>query len=218
MINKGLYKLVFTLSLMFLFSASIHAQEIEVSGIFGSSSSKEFSSNTGMSFGYYHFIHDSRLGISFSYTSNKNEYNEITDSPNDPDLKYIARYKPNNKRSTVNLNYAYTLVDNERSKLFVGANLGLCNYSMAGTYNQLAMDTIPAGEFNYNFTQRNKLALGLLLDYELTNVIFKYFSTSIKIHPELLAYNSQILPGNNEAQIIKWMGFELALKYNFRGN
>ena len=201
-----------TIILSFI-SCSIFSQEIELNGKYSYGTTNEFNNNIGYGIGYFHHLNNNRLGISYSQDFCNTPYDNIYNSLEDGISKYIKEYEPNNTRLRVNLTYSYNLLMNPKSKLYIGCTLGINYYLLRGEYDRIENGLISAGHFDYNYSVKNRLGFGFLLEYELTEIIHKRLSTSIRIQPEITSYEKFMMVGSYDPWIIGWLNFELGVKY-----
>ncbi len=113
----------------------------------------------------------------------------------------------------INLIYSYSLIENENSSLYLGYSLGLNYYKLKGSYTRTANGDLSGGVFNYAYNRKKRFGLGLLIEYELKQIISKRFSTSIKINPELTAFDKFGTRGGQLPWAIGWLNFSIGLKY-----
>ncbi len=67
----------------------IWGQQVDVSGLYAGSTTKDFKNNWGYDLGYNHFIGDGRIGISFRQYFFNSEYDDIYTSSEDGISMYI---------------------------------------------------------------------------------------------------------------------------------
>ena len=121
-----------------LTSTAVFSQQIDVSGLYSSSTLNTFKDNWGFDVGYNHFINNNRLGVSFRYYAYNTEYDDIYTSDADGVSKEITEHDPQNRRIAINLIYSYSLIKNEKSNLYLGCNVGLNYFKLQEKVNQTA--------------------------------------------------------------------------------
>lgn len=208
-------KIQILLALLFI-SSICWSQQVEISGIYYSSSILEFNNGLGYSMGYNHFIKKSRLGISFRQYSFNKGYDKIYTSSSDGFSKYIEEYSPKHKRIGVYLDYSYKIVEHEKSNLYAGLSTGINYYILKGSYTSIANGNNPEGDFTYDKNENNRIGFGFLIEYELTEVISKRISTSMRINPEVASLAGFGMTGIYTPGFATWMNFSVSLKYKFK--
>jgi hypothetical protein len=210
------YKMLILLGLLFVTTLS-WSQQIDVSGLYSSSTAKAYKNNWGFDFGYYYFVRNNRLGISFRQIYFNTEYDDIYTSSNDDGVsKYIKEYAPKHKRSTINLDYSYKLIENEKSNVYLGCSAGLNYFKLKGEYNRIENGNISGGQFYYDYSVNNRFGFGLLLEYEVVGIFSDRVSSSIKINPEITAFDEWATFGGYDPWMIGWLNFSIGLKYQLK--
>src|SRR5690606_35867797 len=142
---------LFIIFLLFIVN-NIQGQQIDISGLYSSSTAKQLKNNWGYGLRYNHFIKNNKIGLSFKHYFYNTEYDDIRSSTEDGISKYIEEYKPQNSRITVNLIYSYILVDNEKSNLYLGYNVGLNYYHFKGEKTRIENGFVKGGQYTYDYT------------------------------------------------------------------
>jgi len=94
-------KYFITIFTLFLLNVS-QGQQIDVSGLYSSSTIKQLKNNWGYDLKYNHFINKNRIGLSFKYYFYNTEYDNIRTSLVDGVTKYIEEQEPQNRRIAIN--------------------------------------------------------------------------------------------------------------------
>ena len=196
-----------------LTSTAVFSQQIDVSGLYSSSTLNTFKDNWGFDVGYNHFINNNRLGVSFRYYAYNTEYDDIFMSNADGVSKDITEHDPQNRRIAINLIYSYSLIKNEKSNLYLGCNVGLNYFKLQEKVNQTANGFMSERTYEIDETINNRLGFGILIEYEIKKVILDRLSTSIKINPELTAYEKWGMTGTYDPWMIGWLNISIGLKY-----
>lgn len=194
-------------------TTTVCSQQIDISGLYSSSTTKEFKNNWGYDIGYNHFYRNNRFGISFRQYFYNTEYDDIYSSTEDGISKYIKEYDPQNKRISVNFIYSYGVIENEKSNLFIGVSAGLNYYKLNGSYTRIENGSISGGDFTYDYYKNNRIGFGFLIEYELTQIISDRISTAIKVNPELTSFDEFGTVGGYSPWMISWLNFSIGLKY-----
>ncbi|HOD89417.1 MAG: hypothetical protein QM212_04950 [Bacteroidota bacterium] len=202
---------IFTLFLINI----VQGQQIDVSALYSSSSAKQFKNNWAYDLKYNHFIKKNRIGLSFRHYFYNTKYDDIYLSTEDGVSKYIEIYEPQNRRIALNLIYSYTLVENEKSNLYIGCNIGINYFHLQGEKTRIENGFINGGNFKYNYRINSRLGLGFLIEYEISKIFSERISTSIMINPELTAYEKFGTLGGYDPWLIDWLNFSIGLKYRF---
>ncbi len=204
---------------VFSFISSIYGQETELKGIYANSNSKKYQANVGYGIGYNQYIKGkNRFGISISRFSFKKPYDNIYRSLEDGVSMYIDQVKPNNQRIALKLNYAFRLIDNSKSRLYFGPEIGLNYFINKERYDRIANGYITGGNFTSNYIEENILGIGFLLEFELKEVFYKRISTYLSINPEITSFGKFGLKGGYNQSYIGWMNFNLGVRYSIIKN
>jgi len=205
------------LSIVFLFSIyATFGQEIEINGAYASSSSKKFLNNFECGIGYNQYIKSkSRIGISLLLYFSTTQYDDIYNSTVDGTSQYIEQIDPNNKRLAVHVNYAFNLINNPKSSLFLGPEIGLNYFWIIEQYDRIPNGNITGGHFSSDYSKNNKISIGFLFEYELKEVINKNISTYLSIHPEITGFEKFGTKGSHNPMFIGWLNFNLGIRYYF---
>jgi len=197
------------------FISLTYGQEIEFGGVFASSSSKKFKNSFGYTVGYNQTVKlKNRLGFSFSQYFYNSAYDNIYHPEYDPASLSIEQIVPNNKRFTIKANYAFRLVNNPKSKLYFGPEIGLNYFKIKEQYERTANGTIEGGNFNSNYTVNNRIGIGFLMEYQLEEVIAKRISTYLSINPEFTSFEQIGTMGSPDPYFIGWLNFKFGIRYN----
>jgi len=200
--------------MIFSFISSIYGQEIELKGTYASSSSKKYKTNVGYSIGYNQFIKNkNRFGISVTHYFSKMSYDDIYGSTADGISIYIKRIEPNNQRIALKLNYVFRLIDNSKSRLYFGPEIGLNYFFINEQYERIANEYISGGNFTSNYTEINRIGIGFLLEFEIKEVINKKISTYLSLNPEITSFEKFGMMGGYDPYFIGWMNFNLGIRY-----
>ena len=207
-------------AILFLsFSIYSNSQELILSGQYSSSSSVKFKTNTGFEIGYNQNLKKHNLGLFFSNQYNKSDYNYFNSSTIDGVTKYIRKYNPNNKRTTINLLYAYNLINNTKSTLKIGLLFGLNYYHLKGSFYEIIIDyqnDITEERKTYDYKRENKIGYGINIEYEINEVIFKRISTFVRITTELSFFEKYGCSYTTTLWDVSWIDINLGIKYNFK--
>ncbi len=191
-------------------TSSLLGQDIEVSGIFASSSSKKFKNSFGYSLGYNKVVKTkNKLGISFSQISYGNSYDKIYNPTYDPSSLSITETDANNKKFALKLNYAFGLVNNPKSKLYLGPEIGLNYFHIKENTERIANGQIEGGNFDYDYWVKNRLGIGFVLEFQLDEVISKRISTVFSLNPEITAFEEFAAMGGADPWFYGWLNFKL---------
>ena len=199
------------------FSVFVSGQEIELTGTYASSTSTKFQHTFGGGVGYNQFItHRSRLGFFIGYLINTTPYHQSSASTTD--LSTVVRdARPYNQRVALKITYSFNLLKSARSMLFLGAEVGL-NYFIIDEKGEQTVTTrqgdVTSGSFINNTTVNNRVGVGMLIEYELKDIICKRISPFLSIHPEVTSYGRFGLKGSSDPALIGWMNFNVGVKYS----
>ncbi|MEA3494847.1 MAG: hypothetical protein U9R42_02310 [Bacteroidota bacterium] len=207
-------KQIILIIMIFSFIGSIYGQEIELKGIYASSSSKKYNTNVGYSIGYNQFVKaKNRFGISVIQYFSKTPYDDIYGSGEDGVSTYIEQVDPNNQRIALRLNYVFRLIDNSKSRLYFGPEIGLNYFFINEQYERISNEYISGGNFSSDYTETNRIGIGFLLEFEIKEVINKKISTYLSVNPEITSFEKFGMNGGYDPYFIGWMNFNLGIRY-----
>lgn len=208
-------KILILFSFMLIIS-SLKGQDIEISGIFASSSSKMFNNSFGYSLGYNRIVRTkNKLGISFSQYSYGATYDNIYHPEYDPSSLSITETDANNKRFALKLNYAFGLVNNPKSKLYLGPEIGLNYFHKKESTERIANGDIESANYTQDFWVNNRLGIGFLLEFQLDEVISERISTVFSVNPEITSFEKFGTTGSADPIFIGWLNFKLGIRYKY---
>ena len=201
-------KLIFVyLTIIPIFS---FGQQFVINGSFSSGSVKHYNKTYGFGIGYENLLKSqNKLGIYLGYSNFSKKYNDII-KPDGVEYK-ISTIEPNNKRIGLSLNYSFTLINNQNSKLFIGPSIGInyffVNENTFGEYN----------ESNYQVEKffLNKIGAGFIMEFEMYEVFSKRINLAFSLNPEITSFEKFYSMGSNYSWFIGWLNFNLGLKYSF---
>ena len=212
----------FILTIVLLcFSAFVWGQEIELTGTYAASTSVKFQNNLGGGVGYNHFLTPrSRLGFFVGYSINTTPYNDSFTSTTDL-MRFLKDVQPTNQRVALKFSYAFNLLKSSKSMLFIGAEVGLSYFIVVEKGEQVVISqTGITNNENINSTDYvcGRIGLGMLIEYELKNIICKRISPSFSIHPEVITYGHFGMKGSSDPTFIGWLNFNVGIKYSLAKN
>ncbi|MCF8360456.1 MAG: hypothetical protein K9H26_17015 [Prolixibacteraceae bacterium] len=200
---------------MLIFETTLYAQEVELSAIYSNSSVENYQKAVGAGVGYFHFIRNSRLGISVQSHFNSFPYDDIYSLFTGETSYLIMEYRPENVRLAVQLSYAYPVVSRPKSALYLGCNAGMNYFFMKGSYipytDGIALDTVK--DYEKSFTHR--FGMGMFLEYELKGILSDRISSSIRINPEVTGFEGMFMCGSRYPGLVGWLNFQWIIKYNW---
>jgi hypothetical protein len=201
------------LIIIFCFLNGVTAQEIEINGLFVSSTTKQFKNSFGYGLGFNKTFNKNRFGVLCSYLCYKTYYDDIHSSTEDGVSKYIKEYEPNNSRFKIELNYSYRLIMNPKSNFYLGSCINLNYFNLKGEYERIENVYISGGHFSYDNSVNNRFGMGLLMEYELKEFIGDRISSSIRIQPEITSFDEFGAVGGYDPWLIGWLNFYVSFKY-----
>jgi hypothetical protein len=210
-------KKVLFITLFSGFIALTYGQQIEIGGVYAASSFKKFKNSFGYTVGYYKTVKSkNRLGFSFSEYFCTAPYDDIFHPEYDPASLCIDQVNPSNNRYSIAVSYAFGLVNNPKSKLYFGPEMGL-NYFVVNEYTErISNGDIEGGNFNSSSAFYNRIGIGFLLEYELEEVVAKRISTYLSINPEFTSYEKFGTMGSSSPYFIGWLNFKFGIRYNLK--
>ena len=210
---KQIFLTIVTIFLISL-TDSIFGQEIELKGIYASSSSKKYNTNFGYGFGYNQYIKSkNRLGISLTQYFSNTPYDDIYGSTEDGISTYIKEVEPDNQRIAIKINYAFRLINNPKSRLYLGPEIGLNYFIVKEKYDRIANQYISGGSFTTSYHEINRIGIGFLFEFELREIIHKRISLHLSANPEITSFEKFGMMGGYDPYFIGWMNFNLGIRY-----
>lgn len=199
------------------FISSINGQELEFNSTYATSSSKYYSSSGGFSIGYNQFIKArNRLGISVSTAFNGKAYDDIYHSTSDGVSVYIEQIDPNNYRIAFRVNYAFRLINNAKSRLYLGPEIGLNYFILKEQIDRIPNGSISEREYTTSENINHRLGIGFIFEFELKEIIHKRISTFLSINPEVTSFEKFGMMGGYDPYYITWLNFNLGIRYSLK--
>lgn len=210
-------KKILVLFSLFIFISSAYGQDVEFSGIFASSSLNMFKNCFGYTLGYSQIIKSkNKLGISLSQYSYGTTYDNIYTPEYDPSSLSITQTDPKNKRFEAKAYYVYRLVNNPKSKLYLGPEIGLNYFRIKEFTERIANGEIEGANYDSNYWVNNRLGIGFLLEFQLEEVVLKRISTVFSVNPEITSFEKIGTMGSSDPYFIGWLNFKLGIRYNLK--
>jgi len=197
------------------FASTTFGQEIEIDGIYASSSSKKIKNSFGYGLKYHQYIKSkNRLSVSLSQYFYNTPYDDIYGSTADGVSKFIKEIEPNNQRIAIKISYSFRLIDNPKSNFYFGPEIGLNYFKISEQYDRIANGYISGGHYSSNYSVNNRLGFVFFLEFVLREIISKRISISLSTHPEITSFEKFGLVGGYDPPFIGWLNFNLGVKYN----
>ena len=150
----------------------LSGQEVGFYTTFSGSNYNKFQSNIGFGIEYNHFIKSkNKFGIAIQYSSCKLDYSDIYGSSTDGVSTFIKQIEPNNSRLSIKTNYAFKIINNPKSSLFLGPEIGINYFFINENVRRLESEYIEAAEYKSKYSVNNKIGLGFLIEFELKEII-----------------------------------------------
>ncbi len=195
----------------------LSGQEIELLTTYSGSSYNKFQNNIGYGFGYNHFIKSkNKFGFIVQHSFCNSNYSEIYGSSEDGISTYIKKVDPKNQRITIKVNYAFKVVSNPKSSLFIGPEIGINYFIISEQIHRLENENISARDYQSEYSKNNKIGFGFLIEFELKEIISKRISISLSVHPEITSFEKFKLDGGYNPYFIRWLNFNFGIKYNLK--
>jgi hypothetical protein len=200
--------------LLFGYISLTYGQQIEFGGIFACSTSKKYADCFGYRVGYNQTVKsNNRLGFAFSEYFYTTAYDDIYPPEFEPSSLLIKQVDPNNKRYSLTVSYAFDLINNPKSKLYFGPEMGLNYFVIKEQYERIPNGDIDGGNFNSNNTFSNRIGIGFLMEFQLEEVMAKKISTYISINPEFTSFEKIGMMGSPYPYFIGWLNLNLGIRY-----
>lgn len=194
-----------------------YGQEIEFCEIFASSSSKKFIISSGYTVGYNQIVNSkNRLGFSFSEYFSNSPYDDIDQTTINRESLRIEEVVPRNKRFSIKADYAFRLINNPKSKLYFGPDIGLNYFVIKEKYERIANGNLVGGDFSSNYTVNNRIGIGFIMEFQLEEVIVKRISTYLSINPEFTGFEKIGTKGSPDPYFIGWLNFKFGIRYSLK--
>jgi len=195
------------------FAYPTFGQEIEIDGIYASSSSKKMKNSFGYGLRYNQYIKSkNRLSLSFSQYFYNTPYDDIF-SP-DGVSKTCKEIEPNNQRIALKVSYSFRLIDNPKSNFYFGPEIGLNYFKIREQYDVIASAYIIGGHYSSDYSVNNRLGIGFLIDFELKEIISKRISISLSVHPEITSFEKFGVMGSHDPWGIGWLNFNFGIRFS----
>ena len=194
--------------------AQLSAQEIELFATFSGSNYTKFQHNIGYGIGYHHTIKSkNKIGLTLQHSFCNTNYSEIYPSLEDGISTYIQKVDPKNQRIVLKINYAFKIVNNPKSSLFIGPEIGINYFLVSEQKQRYENEGISAGYYHLDFSRKKKFGYGFLIEFELNEIITKRMSISSSVHPEITSFEKKWIDGTRLPYSIRWLNFNLGIKY-----
>lgn len=194
--------------------AHLSAQEIEFFATYSGSNYNKFRNNIGYGIGYHHIIKSkNKIGFSLQHSFCNTNYSEIYPSLDDGISTYIKKVDPKNQRIAFKINYAFKVVNNPKSSLFIGPEIGINYFFISEQIQRYENEYINAGYYHLDLSRKNKFGYGFLIEFELKEIITKRMSISSSVHPEITSFEKNGIDGSHLPYFIRWLNFNLGIKY-----
>lgn len=207
-------KVVLFAAVLFLFN-QLPAQELTVSPTFSHSSYNRFQNNVGYELGYNQFISKkSKFGLTFSHSFYPADYNYTIYIDADP-ATYYRNVKSNNQILTFSINYAFNILDGQKSNFFMGPKLSLNYFKFDESGTERLVNGTDSHEFHSKYWENSKIGVGLMLEYDrkiFSDNMALFFSTE----PKLVFFSKRGLTGSSDPTWIGLINFNLGLKINLK--
>lgn len=194
-------------------SISLYGQEIQIQGIYGSSSFDSYNTNAGYAVAFNKIIKSkNRIGLSLSHSYSKSAFDKIEISSTDG-LLYKKIIKPNNQRIAFKAHYAFKLINNPKSGLFLGPILGLNYFVIDEQIHEIGNENTADKSYIYSYTYKNKIGIGIVLDFELHEFIHPNLSLFSSITPEITFLYRHAIKGIDDPSMIRSMQSNVGFRY-----
>jgi len=198
-------------------SVFLSGQEIEFNGAYNIGSSIKFRNNFGCGIGYNVFPTPKiRLGFFLDYSLNNLHYLYSYTSLADLS-KTMEDVQPYNQQIALKITCSFNLLKSTKSQLYLGAEIRL-SYFFINERGEQTVTThqgnITSGNFSSNYSVDNRFGIGLLIEYELKDIIWKRISASASLHPGITSYQNFGVMDSNDPKIIGWLNFNVGIKYS----
>lgn len=200
--------------IVFMFSLNMEAQQVEVSGVYAGSNFNKFQNTFGYSIAYFEDLTSRhRIGLCFWHYFYNRTYSDIYPSSDDGVSTYIHDVQPKNSRMAIKVNYSYGIVNNPKSVLFIGSELGLNYFIVDEHIYQYPDHYNQEREYDLKYKENNKWSLGVFLDFELKDILTKQISLFSSIHPEIVFFREAGMEGYHAPRKTRWMNVKLGIRY-----
>ena len=191
----------------------MHGQDIGIAGIYAGSNYNSYHHTYGYGIEYY-FHHSSarKLGIRFQHAFCRGEFDRINNSGADPFTKYIQKVQPDNQRISLRINYLFAVLKHQKSSVSIGPEFGLNFFFVNESYYQYEYGNSPEGYWENEDIERYRPGYGLLLEFQVDEVIGNNISAFTVINPEITTPENYGQDGVPNANLNTWMNLNLGLR------
>jgi hypothetical protein len=209
-------KLIFIL-VCFGFVVSLSGQELEFFGSYSVSNYNKFQNDVGYGLGYYPKIKSkNKLGFCLQHSFYYMNYSEVYPSSEDGISTYIMDIEAENQRIVFKTSYAFMIVNNPKSSLYIGPEIGINYFFINEQIVRHENNLITAANYKSKYSGNAKFGFGFLIEFGLKEVLFKRVSVSSSVHPEIIIYTRKRMEGGHNPQFIGLLNFNLGVKYRLK--
>ena len=195
-----------------------YGQEIGLQANYAGSSYNKFARNWGYGLEFnYHLNDKNRIGFLFQQSFCNLNYSEVYGDLTDGVSYLIRKTVPQNQRIAVKMNYAYKVIDKGIAGLYIGPEIGINYMIVKESVKRIENGGNSAANYSRDYSENNKFRFGLLIEFEIKEIIAKGLSMYLAAHPEYISYSNKWLVGAyNNPGMIRWMAFDLGFRYNWK--
>ena len=202
---------------IFCISLNSLSQEIGIQVNYAGSSYNKFMRNWGYGLEYNdHITTKSRIGVLIQHSFCNTDYSEVYPDSDDGVSTIIRSTSPKNQRLAFKVNYAYKVVDHGIAGLYIGPEIGINYMIIKESVRRIENGSNSAANYTRDYSVNNRLSFGLLIEFELKEVIAKRISSYLSFHPEMISLTNGRMDGGNTPWMIRWMGFSFGFRYNLK--
>lgn len=212
-------KILQTILLIGCFTTVTFSQELEFHGSYSLGTIDKYKHNIGFGIGYNQYFNNwNRLGIQINYAISPFKYDLNYISTADLS-KWYKEINARNQKMDIKFVYGFRVLSKSKSELFVGPTFSLSYLFVNQIVNYTAItqwgDTI-TDNYQSRFSENNRPNLGIIIEYQLKEILGKMFSVFCSLNPEIMVYNNPLLKkGYSQPAIILWVSFNVGIKYTF---
>ncbi len=198
-------------------TVGLSAQQIQFFGNYTGSNYNKFQENFGYGMGCQFDIKSkSKIGIDFQYSLCRLSYDEIHPSLIDGISTYIKKVDPQNERFVFKLNYLLKLVNKSKASLCIGPEIGLNYFILNEAIQRYENERIEAGNYENKYSRKNKFGYGLMIEFEIKEIIQERISIFSSVHPEITSFEKADIEGSSLSPDIRWVNMHLGIRYQLK--
>ena len=195
------------------------AQQLDIRTCRGAGSFWSFSNYMGYSISYNQkFKSGTRFGVGFSHFGNDNSYSWIhTSIYGDPGITktFVEDRNPKNERYSAFYTIGWNPVKSQKAGIYWGPIVSLNWIHIFEQNHRFANEWFEDAIYYTEYWRPKRLGVGLFLEFEIKEIIFRQLSASMRLQSEWVGFNGFLSWDRSDPKTIIWNGADIGLKWNF---